>query len=165
MRDVDDGMDRTRLYRLAWLAIPLVLGGCRSMMEDDPAGGLVAVIVGSVLVILLVGSLGCSLYTAMIVGGAINAKINFTSPTPRSRRWGWVFAIGNLLNGVLGVAFIVVLATGPSDSEEPMGADAWLYVITATGAALAVGVAGLVGTVRGRKRETWEDPSGPPTAF
>ncbi|MBX3269493.1 MAG: hypothetical protein KF729_04500 [Sandaracinaceae bacterium] len=127
--------------------LPLLLAvlatGCTG---DDPADRFIAVILGSVLVILLIGSCGSTLFTASIAGGAINAKINLSRPTSRSRRWGWAFGVVNLLFGAAGVGLVVLVAQSPG--EEPPGADVYLLLGLGTLAAFAVGGVGLYAAIR-----------------
>jgi hypothetical protein len=136
-------MDVQRLYQLAFGALALV-SGC----SDDPTNRLVTVLVGSVLVILLVASCGFSFFTAMLVGGAINVRLNLGAPTAKSKRWGWVLGAINLAHGVIGVWLIVQLATKPS--EDPPEADVYFLIGAGTLAALALGVTGLVAAARAR---------------
>ena len=137
--------------RIALLAIPL-LAGCTG---DDDTDSLVAVLVGSVLMIMLLGSLGCSFVTGFLLGGVINLRSNLTRPTARSKRWGWVFGLMNVVNGALGVLLMVQMASTPS--EDPPEADVYLYLGVITVAALGLGIAGIVATIRARP----EEPSTP----
>lgn len=125
-------------------ALPLLASGC----SDRPEDSLIAVILGSVLVVLLLGTCGCSLYTGMLGAGAINIHLNLGKPTARSKKWGWVYGVMNVLNGIAGVCFVVLLATKPS--EEPVGADVFLMLLGGTLVALGTGGVGLWATVRAR---------------
>lgn len=138
---------------LAPLALALV-SGC----SDDPAERFVTAIVGSVLVILLIASCGFSFVTAMLVGGAINARLNARAPTVKSKRWGWVLGAINLTHGGIGAWLVVRMATQPT--SEPPEADVYLLFGAGTLAALLVGVLGLVAAARaqpGRGRAARDD--------
>lgn len=128
---------------LALLA-PLVALGCSGDRAQD---GFLAVILGSVLVILAVGFCGFTFYMGMLVGGGINIKINTSRPTPKSRRWGFIFGVINVLHGAVGVWLFVLMAQSPR-GEDPPGADVYLMLGVGTLAAFAVGVGAMVAAAR-----------------
>lgn len=134
----------TRRLQPLLFALPLLASGCSGRPEDN----LIAVILGSVLVVLLLGTCGCSLYTGMLGAGAINLHLNLKKPTARSKKWGFVYGVMNVLNGIGGVVLVVLLATKPNVEGEPAGADVYLMLIGGTLVALGIGAVGLWATIR-----------------
>lgn len=128
-----------RAGRLLPLAA-LLLSGC-----SDPGDNVVALLVGGVVGIMLIGMWGCGLYTACIAASGVSIHHNRTQPTARSKRWGWIFGVLNVINGGA-MGALLVAAQGRGETEL----DVQLYWAAYSVAALAAGIAGIVFAVRAK---------------